>query len=59
MNMRKFIYSFRIAKNGPWEIISNKNEKFLFGWHLGLVKKGGKSGILIIFGPIYFIFGWK
>ena len=56
--MTKFVYNFRIAKDGPWEIIS-KDEKYLFGLYFGKVKRWDASCFLIIFGPIYFVFGWK
>jgi len=59
MTYGRFVWNFRMAKNGAWEVISNKNEKFLFGLFFGLVKKAEMTAFLVIFGPIFFIFGWK
>ena len=56
--MNRFVYDFKIAKKSPWELISNKNERYIFGLYIGKVQKGSNSGFLIILGPISFMFRW-
>ena len=57
--MNNFVFKTRMAKDGPWELTSNKGEKYIFGLYFGKVKRDNNEGFLIIFGPLYFIFGWK
>ena len=56
----KFISMFRISKDRSlWTLTSNREEQYSFWLYIGKVKRENDSGFLIIFGPLYYIFGWN